>query len=747
MQKIKIGVLMGGKSIEREVSFNSGRTICDHLDTSLYEIIPLFQLHTGALFILPWKFLYRGKITDFEHRLTTEAQKISWDSFKSLVDFIYIALHGAYAEDGTLQGFLEIVQIPYLGSKLFGSALSMNKIMQKKFLKHGGVSVPLDVVISAHEYKTISHTQLEEKLHEQSISFPCIVKPAHEGSSFGVTIVHSLEELPHALHYAATIDPKRIQDVLIEQKIEGMEFSCIILGNLEHNDYLVLPPTEIIAETSIFDYEQKYMPGRATKYTPARCSTEDTQLIQETCLRVMRILQLTMARIDGFLTRDGVVVIIDPNSLPGMSPSSFLFRQAAELNMNHTQIINYLIENELKYTDKKSMIPSTNRSQSLEKKIRVGVLFGGRSNEKEISLESGRNILYKLSPEKYDPIALFVSSSLQIYILNQKILVRNSTKEIQEDLSEAIMVEWNDLPNIVDFAFIGLHGGEGESGSVQGTLEMLAIPYNGSSVLTSALCMNKFKTNEFLRAEGFDVPESILISAQSWFVSKYEITASIQQKFTFPLIVKPHDDGCSVLVTKITSAEQFEQFVDTVFTTGQKTYLLIEELIKGTELTVGVIGNHKVTALPPSQAIAQNDILSIEEKFLPGAGENQTPANLPQEALQFVQTTMENVYRAVGAKGYARIDCFYQSALQSPTGNERVVTLEINTLPGMTPATCIFHQAAEVGIKPMDFIDMIIALGFEEHKKSGVNAYDIAQEVYIAQQKKQPTYHNPEELQ
>ena len=107
----------------------------------------------------------------------------------------------------------------------------------------------------------------------------------------------------------------------------------------------------------------------------------------------------------------------------------------------------------------------------------------------------------------------------------------------------------------------------------------------------------------------------------------------------------------------------------------------------------------------------------IEEKFLPGAGENQTPAPLPSATLEFVKKTMENVYAAIDCKGYARIDCFYQTAEQSTAQKERVVILEINTLPGLTPATCIFHQAAEEDIRPMDFIDMIVTLGFEYHQK------------------------------
>lgn len=719
MNKLRIGVLMGGKSIEREVSFNSGRTICDHLDSSCYDIIPIFQTHAGLLYELPWRFLYRGKIADFEHRLDAEAKKIRWDDLKKIVDFMYIALHGSFAEDGTLQGLLEILQIPYLGSKVFGSALSMNKIMQRKFLQHNTINVAPGFSLTASEYDSITEQELKKRIQENFLNFPVVVKPSQEGSSLGVSMAHTMPELVRAIQIAATVDTNRNQDVLVEQKIEGMEFSCIILGNLYNNDYLVLPPTEILPETHLFDYDQKYMPGRATKFTPARCGAQMIQKIQQTCIQVMRALHLTMARIDGFLTKNGDVVIIDPNSLSGMSPSSFLFRQAAELNMNHTQVINYIIENELRnidahfftYNEKKLM-------QTNNKKIRVGVLLGGRSNEKEISLESGRNILYKLSPEKYEPIALFVNSSLQLFRINEKILVRNSTKEIEADLSLATPVAWHDLPAFIDFAFIGLHGGEGENGCVQGALEMVGIPYNGSGVLTSALCMNKFETNNFLRAEGFDVPHARFITAQEWIALQKTIVEEIKEKFSFPCIVKPHDDGCSVLVTKINSHHALEEFVTNIFAAQQKSALLVEELIKGTELTVGVLGNQTVQALPPSQAIAQHEILSIEEKFLPGAGENQTPAPLPARVLLLVKNTMEAVYKAVDAKGYARIDCFYQNEQQSPTGKERIVTLEINTLPGMTPATCIFHQAAELGIKPMEFIDRIITLGFEEHGKS-----------------------------
>lgn len=720
MNKLRVGVLMGGKSIEKEVSFNSGRTICDHLDTSRYEITPLFQRFDGTLFILPWHFLHRGKISDFQHRLESEAQKLSWDSLSQYIDFVYIATHGRYAEDGTLQGMLELLKIPYLGSKVYASALCMDKIIQKEILNLHGINTPRGISLAPHELKNIDLKTVMARMSDIGVSLPYIVKPFKEGSSLGIRIVFKEAELYDALLHAATIHPDKEQSILIEETIEGMEFSCITIVDYKKNKLLPLPPTEIVPEenTHIFDYDQKYMPGRATKFTPPRCSDAVIAAIHEACIATTHALEIkTISRIDGFVTKDNRVIIVDPNTLSGMAPSSFLFREAAEINMSHTQLINHLIETELQaYGMLDALVLQEEKESRImhHPKIRVAVFIGGRSNEKEISLESGRNITYKLSPQKYDAIPVFVSSEMKLYKLNQSALVRNSTKEIEDALDPKNLIAWNDLPSIADFVFIGLHGGEGENGTVQGALEMLGLPYNGSSVLASALCMDKYKTTQFLKHKGFQVPTAILLDYQEWSTKKEDVYTRIRRELKFPIIIKPHDDGCSVLVQKARTEQELDTAIATLFA-QQKTHALIEECIGGMELTVGVIGNNTPQALPPSQAVSTSDILSIEEKFLPGAGENQTPAPLPAITLRLVQDTMEQVYAAIGCKGYVRIDCFYQTAHESPTGNERVVILEINTLPGMTPATCIFHQAAEIGMRPMDFIDTIVQFGFEEH--------------------------------
>lgn len=350
MNKLRVGVLMGGKSIEREVSFNSGRTICDHLDTSRYDIVPLFQQQSGALFVLPTRFLHRGKTSDFEHRLATEAQPVTWDDLKHFIDFCYIALHGRYAEDGTVQGLLEILKIPYLGAKVFASALGMDKIIQKKFLLMHGIETPRDITVYPNAIQPDNMPQLLDALRQANLSFPLIIKPHKEGSSLGMSHITTPEELYPALEKACAVHPGTRQAVLVEEKISGMEFTCVVLTDYATGTPIFLPPTEVVFEpgTYFYDYEQKYMPGRATKYTPARCTPDQIKNIQETCLCVMRILEFeNIARIDGFLTPDGRVVIIDPNSLTGMAPASFLFRQAAEVGMSHRDLINHLIKTEL----------------------------------------------------------------------------------------------------------------------------------------------------------------------------------------------------------------------------------------------------------------------------------------------------------------------------------------------------------------------------------------------------------------
>lgn len=727
-KKTRIGVFFGGKSIENEASFNSGRTICDHLDSFVYDVIPIYQTKKGLLYILPWKFLYRGKTLDFEEKLSSQATAIDWDDLSLYIDFAYIAMHGKFGEDGILQGVLTLLNIPFLGSDIFSSALGMNKAAHNFLLKSYGISIPKGIVIQVNDLQERASLSslIHKKLQNHQVQLPVVVKPSSEGSSLGVSIVSTIDQLEPAVIKAATINSQMVQPVIIEQKISGMEFTCILLEDRtkvkkESSGWIPLSITEIVLdeESDFYDYRQKYMPGLAQKITPARCSPDIKKKVYDLCIKATEALGFrTLSRIDGFITKDKDVFIIDSNSLSGMSPSTFLFHQAAEKNIGHTELISFLIQNHL---DIKKNISTKHRKKIMNKQ-KILVLMGGSSNEKEISLESGRNVCYKLSSEKYEIIPVFIDDKQQLFRLTHRLLVQNSCAEIASQVNTKQQLKWIDIPKIGDFVFIALHGGFGENGAVQGMLEMLDMPYNGSGVFASSLCMNKYKTSQWLGLSGIDVPSSVLITRQEW--SKLEKNESnfatflrgVSRPLSFPFVVKPHNDGCSTLVSFVNDFSSLKKTVSTFFDTLKNNAFMIEEYVQGTELTVGVLGNSTIQVLPASAPVSQKHVLSIEEKFLPGAGENQTPAMLEISAQKLVQEVVEKAYIAAQCQGYARIDCFYQNASQSPTGKQRVVILEINTLPGLTPATCLFHQAAEIGVNPMSLLTKIIDLGVEVHK-------------------------------
>ena len=350
----------------------------------------------------------------------------------------------------------------------------------------------------------------------------------------------------------------------------------------------------------------------------------------------------------------------------------------------------------------------------MKSNLRVVVLFGGDSNEREISLESGRNVCYKLTSAGYTVVPVFVNAQMAQFQITSALLIRNRTAEIAELVTESMKIGWSSLNQICDFVFIALHGGRGENGAVQGALEMLNIPYNGSGVLASALCMNKHRAAQFLKSEGFDTPTQKIVSRVEWQSDHESVITALKAGLTLPLITKPNNDGCSMLVSCANSWQDVASQLDTLFAQG-KQEALIEERLMGMELTVGVIGNEKPFVLPPSHTVSTGDILSIEEKFLPGQGENRTPAPLSHESIRFVQETIGRAYGILGLAGYARIDCFYQKAQETHTNTERLVILEVNTLPGLTPSTCLFHQAAEVDMRPIDLLDAIIKYGLELH--------------------------------
>ena len=307
-------------------------------------------------------------------------------------------------------------------------------------------------------------------------------------------------------------------------------------------------------------------------------------------------------------------------------------------------------------------------------------------------------------------------------------------------------LSYADLSKEVQQVFIALHGRPGEDGAVQEQLEKVGLTYNGSGKESSSITIDKYRTNEILLQHGFLVAKHCLITSDDWKTNKEKIKQTLQNNYVYPLIAKPVDDGCSSAVKKIKTFEEFEAFATLMFRSTeefdvkaaetlhikpkeefpQKTVILVEELISKNgakhflEITGGMLtklnakGEIEYEVFEASEALAEGDILSLEEKFLAGQGQNITPARYSRD-LKERQIISDKVKETLGAAakvlqivGYCRIDAFVRIF---DTNHVEVIFIEVNSLPGMTPATCIYHQAAINGYKPYGFIDQILDFG------------------------------------
>jgi UDP-N-acetylmuramate--alanine ligase len=577
-------------------------------------------------------------------------------------------------------------------------------------------------------------------------------------------------------------------EVIIEGFIEGKEFSSIVIQDLDGTP-ICLPPTEIRKGKEVFDYRSKYLPGLSRKITPIQIPDEQIEAIRQSCERLFTQLGFGVyARIDGFITADGKVFLNDPNTTSGMMPSSFFFHQAAEIGFNPSQFITYIIytslkkrRQEFKFNGTADHILSrleTDLSQIQAKSIqrkRIAVVFGGYSSERHISVESGRNVYEKLSSSSvFEPLPLFLSGNdahHTLYTLPISLMLKDNADDILDKIKHfsihpvvskiiaqchVLTEKFGDTRNLnapqeigypelaarVEEVFIALHGRPGEDGAFQRQLQKIGLPFNGSDAESSAITIDKFRTNELLKANGLLVAEHFVVSEESWNLNPDEVLEKANN-LGYPLIVKPVDDGCSSAVKKIKSNQELRAFAKLIFRKEEqfdpeassilnikpkeefpmKRQFLVESLITANgaetflEITGGMLthlnrdGDIRFEVFEASEALSEGEVLSLEEKFLAGQGQNITPARYSkgpsrrQEISEYVKKELEKAARILQVRGYCRIDAFVRIY---NSGKIEVIFIEVNSLPGMTPATCIFHQSAINGYKPYDFIEKIM---------------------------------------
>jgi len=336
VSKLRVAVLMGGRSSEREISLKSGDMVLRHLDRSRYDVI---AFDTGVLQRL-------GETAD-RHELPAPPptadltalarlapRAIERDSNQSGADVAFVALHGPGGEDGTIQGLLELLGIPYTGSGVLASALAMDKVVSKKLFRAEGIPTPrwrdywknncADAAVIAAEARS-------------SLGLPLVIKPACEGSTIGISIARTEPELEPAIASAAAYGPH----ILAERFVEGVEITVGILGNRNPQ---VLPLVEIVPAGGFYDYEAKYTPGATDEIVPARLGDRDAGRARELAVAAFEALGCRgIARVDMIVGPHGPTVL-EVNTIPGFTETSLVPRAAQAAGISFPALLDRIIE-------------------------------------------------------------------------------------------------------------------------------------------------------------------------------------------------------------------------------------------------------------------------------------------------------------------------------------------------------------------------------------------------------------------
>jgi D-alanine-D-alanine ligase len=324
--KKNIAVVYGGDSSEFVVSVKSSVNVYKSLDPTVYNV---------------WKVQMKG--LDWEvfedQQAVAEVDKNDFsfvqDGKKIIFDFAYITIHGTPGEDGKLQGYFDMVKIPYSTCGVYSSALTFNKYFCSNYLRN--FNVPM-----AKSVRLFKGDQVEVDQLVAELGLPLFVKPNAGGSSFGVTKVKEKSQLLDALQMAVN----ESSDILVEQFIDGPEFTCglVKLSNQE----LIFPVTEVIPQNEFFDFEAKYTQGKTDEITPARISPELTQKIQQLSSRIYDLCDCSgIVRMD-YILKDNEFYFLEVNTTPGMTATSFVPQQIEAMGKQLGQVLRLIIEDKLK---------------------------------------------------------------------------------------------------------------------------------------------------------------------------------------------------------------------------------------------------------------------------------------------------------------------------------------------------------------------------------------------------------------
>jgi len=342
-KKINVGLIFGGKSTEHEVSLRSAKSIYEALDKNKYNVFLIGIGHNGQWFLEEdaKKFLAAGSVENFVNPTvvtpvsTKETTLTETKSGKDvgIIDVVFPIIHGTYGEDGCLQGFLELLDVPYVGPSVLGSAVGMDKDVAKRLLVEANIAVA--DYVSLHGYDNW-RPKLDEFIGK--LGLPVFVKPANLGSSVGITKAKTKAELETAIDLAFSYDTK----VLIEKNIIGRELECAVLGN-DRPEASILG--EVIPTHEFYSYEAKYLDENgAVLDIPAKLTIEQTKKGQALAIKVFQTLECSgMARVDFFLTSDNEWYVNEVNTIPGFTSISMYPKLWEACGVSYSELLNKLI--------------------------------------------------------------------------------------------------------------------------------------------------------------------------------------------------------------------------------------------------------------------------------------------------------------------------------------------------------------------------------------------------------------------
>jgi D-alanine-D-alanine ligase len=357
------------------------------------------------------------------------------------------------------------------------------------------------------------------------------------------------------------------------------------------------------------------------------------------------------------------------------------------------------------------------------KKIRVGVLTGGASAERDISLATGAQIQRSLPKDRYDVVLL---DPLAFMVRNPALSDEQRTqarallaggarldpahelpKGLEEEIASASKAlvpatrGITDSGEPLDVVLIALHGTWGEDGRIQGLLDTLGIPYTGSGVLASALAMDKVMAKTVLAAAGLDVPRGAVVRS--------EIGADLQaaRAVGLPVFVKPVASGSSVGASIVRDAEHLAPAIADALRYDERA--MVEEYLKGVELTVAVIGNDELTPLPVIEIVTGREFFDYRAKYDAGASEEIVPARVPNDVAKRAQDLAVRAHQALGCRGMSRTDFVWVG--------DRMAALEVNTIPGMTANSLLPKAAKAAGIGFGDLLTRLVEWSLEDARR------------------------------